>query len=389
MLLMTPGPKDVSLKILPGAEVMLAPTTDWQASTRMIKSADLFPALVVERSLRPSMLTHAMLGEDVPSSGLKTAFLASEDRSRIYISRVSFILRQIVEVSRDSSLCLNNGGIQAGIVLLKGKEETVRGLHLTSCSGCNGVDRVIKRVPLPEAGIASKTNMNWCTRDVSQLPVELDREPGGSLVGEPYLRQAVQHAADHTRSPEANPELKGEVAIGEDRFRPFEGSLGSLEPPVNGSVFRPVVAKNRTQIVELGDNGKLPLCACVRHNKMWAFLMLGDYLCLESFGFGSPEFKQYSTLRGRDGHAKSLQDMQRSGNNRQSVLQLMLSVEDCLEECIISIPGAVLLAPLNINVMHGQGSEQCPYTWCDAAALADASLAVYAIRVLLVLQVVV
>ena len=52
MLLMTPGPVDVSLKILPGAEVMLAPAANGQASTRMVQPADLLPALVVERSLR-------------------------------------------------------------------------------------------------------------------------------------------------------------------------------------------------------------------------------------------------------------------------------------------------------------------------------------------------
>ena len=125
------------------------------------------------------------------------------------------------------------------------------------------------------------------------------------------------------------------------------------------------------------------------HDKMRAFLMLGYYLRLGCLGLSTLEFKQNSTLRCRDGHAKSLQNMQRSGNSRQSVFQLMLSMEDYLEECIISIPGAALLAPLDIYVTHGQGSEQRPHTRRYAAALADTALAVYAIRALLVLKVVV
>ena len=124
---------------------------------------------------------------------------------------------------------------------MEGKLEAVRGQYLTSCPGCHGIDRVIEAMLLPEPCIASKAYMDWRARDAPQLPVELDREPSGPLLGQSYLRQAVHHAADHTRPPEANPELKGEVAIGEDPFHPFKGNLRCFESSVNGGVLRPVV----------------------------------------------------------------------------------------------------------------------------------------------------
>ena len=92
-----------------------------------------------------------------------------------------------------------------------------------------------------------------------------------------------------------------------------------------------MVAEDCTQIVELGNNRKPPLRAFVFHNETRAFLMLSDYLCLGPFGFSTSEFDHHSAFRSRDGHAKGLQNMQRPGNDRQRGLQLMLSVEDCLE----------------------------------------------------------
>ena len=146
-----------------------------------------------------------------------------------------------------------------------------------------------------------------------------------------------------------------------------------------------MVAEDCAQIVELGNNRQPPLRSFVLHNEVWAFLMLSDYPSLGPFSFSTPEFNHHSAFRSRDGHAQGLQNMQRLGNGRQRGLQLMLSVEDCLEKRVISVPRTVLLAPFHINVMHGQGGEQCPYTRRYTATLADASLAVYAVRVLFVL----
>ena len=72
----------------------------------MIESADLFPALVVKWPFRPPMLTYTMLGKGVPSSSLEATFLASEEGSCIFNSRVISVLRHDVEILRDSSLTI-------------------------------------------------------------------------------------------------------------------------------------------------------------------------------------------------------------------------------------------------------------------------------------------
>ena len=75
---------------------------------------------------------------------------------------------------------------------------------------------MIELVLLPEVGVAGEADVDRGARNVSELPMELDREPGGSLLGESYLWQAVQHATDHTRPPKSDPKLKGKVPIRED-----------------------------------------------------------------------------------------------------------------------------------------------------------------------------
>ena len=96
---------------------------------------------------------------------------------------------------------------------MKGERKAVRGLHLSCRPDRHVVDRVIELVLLPEVGVAGEADMDRGARNVSELPMELDREPSGSLLGESYLWQAVQHATDHTRPPKSDPKLKGRFLL--------------------------------------------------------------------------------------------------------------------------------------------------------------------------------
>ena len=159
---------------------------------------------------------------------MEATVLTSEDRSSIHNCTFVLSLRQSLEGLGNPSLSLNNRWVKSSVLWMKGERKAVRGLHLSCRSDRHVVDRVTELVLLPEVGVAGEADMNRGARNVSELPMELDREPGGSLLGESYLWQAIQHATDHTRPPKSDPKLKGKVPIREDWLHSFEGNPRSL-----------------------------------------------------------------------------------------------------------------------------------------------------------------